>query len=715
MAKTGEKPSDLFDYVEQCVAGDDIEGGGIERALTRCLNTAKEIGFTEGIDAALLWLAEWHKFEVDELQGVEEESQKRKLRVSVLKLARNIVEYSSGFAKNSPPRLLPQAAVGKFYGRRKEKNQLVQLLRDRRDTSVVGQAGYGKTALAAEAVAQVVGRSAEELSSSPFPDGVVYLNLYTSQCDFALLYAHLADALGGRESDPNEAPRNRALRACRGQQILVIVEGAELADGEDGRPVLNELLSVLSPENCSLVLTRDKIQTLGTRCVELDETLNDTDAGNLLNALSGKRTAEHLRDRILALLDGHPLAITWAGGLLSLGDEDASWLVEEWERDPTLRLNDPENAEHTLEWLYERSVRGLNELTRQVLSVAASLASDAFSVEMVQAAFEVEERIEVREAIKRLIHLGLIRLANIDGHRQFAHVLAYQFSRCRRDVDRSILERMAQFLRERLSESLTASELSADDLQRNLQHASAILRADSSYSLWMPLGDYLLYDGAERLTQVGRLEWSRLTTTSMLDWLGRKVEIDSDSFWQREHSISFNKLGDLALAEGNLPEARRLFSDALAVAKRFAESDPGDASWQRDLSVSFNKLGDLAIAEGSLPEARRLFSDALSVRQRLAESDPGNASWQRDLSVAFNKLGDLAIAEGNLPEARRLFSDALTISQHLSGSTPGNAGWQRDVSVSLERLGNLALAEGNLPEARRLFSDALAVARHLSE
>ena len=83
--------------------------------------------------------------------------------------------------------------------------------------------------------------------------------------------------------------------------------------------------------------------------------------------------------------------------------------------------------------------------------------------------------------------------------------------------------------------------------------------------------------------------------------------------------------------------------------QRLAESDPTNVEWQPDLSESFIKLGELATAQGNLPEAQRLFGEAFRIAQRLAESDPANAGWQRDLSLSFNKLGDLARAQGNLP------------------------------------------------------------------
>ena len=41
--------------------------------------------------------------------------------------------------------------------------------------------------------------------------------------------------------------------------------------------------------------------------------------------------------------------------------------------------------------------------------------------------------------------------------------------------------------------------------------------------------------------------------------------------------------------------------DGLAIADRLARADPGNASWQRDLSVSYNKIGDVLVAQGNLP------------------------------------------------------------------------------------------------------------------
>ena len=67
--------------------------------------------------------------------------------------------------------------------------------------------------------------------------------------------------------------------------------------------------------------------------------------------------------------------------------------------------------------------------------------------------------------------------------------------------------------------------------------------------------------------------------------------------------------------------------------------------------MSYNKIGDVLVAQGNLAEALTSFRDGLAIRDRLAQADPGNAGWQRDLSVSYNKIGDVLKAQGNLAEA----------------------------------------------------------------
>jgi hypothetical protein len=47
-----------------------------------------------------------------------------------------------------------------------------------------------------------------------------------------------------------------------------------------------------------------------------------------------------------------------------------------------------------------------------------------------------------------------------------------------------------------------------------------------------------------------------------------------------------------------LGEPLKSYRDGLAIRERMTNAGPTNAGWQRDLSVSYDKLGDLLVAEG---------------------------------------------------------------------------------------------------------------------
>ncbi|MGB8735702.1 MAG: caspase family protein [Rhodomicrobium sp.] len=178
---------------------------------------------------------------------------------------------------------------------------------------------------------------------------------------------------------------------------------------------------------------------------------------------------------------------------------------------------------------------------------------------------------------------------------------------------------------------------------------------------------------------------------------------DEIRFW------AANGSGDIALAQGSLPEALRLYRSAQEKIAQLSVRSPDNSGWQRDLSVSYNKVGDVLVAQGNLPEALKSFQGSLNIRDRLAKADPNNAGWQRDLSVSYEKVGDVLVAQGNLPEALKSFQGSLNIRDRLAKADPNNAGWQRDLAVSNERLGDMFAKEGKVSDAIAAFERALSI------
>ena len=92
---------------------------------------------------------------------------------------------------------------------------------------------------------------------------------------------------------------------------------------------------------------------------------------------------------------------------------------------------------------------------------------------------------------------------------------------------------------------------------------------------------------------------------------------------------------------------------------RLAEQDPSNSGWQRDLSVSYEKVGDVLVVQGNLQEALDAYQQSLKIAKPLAEQDPSNAEWQRNLSVSYEKVGDVLVARSKLQEALDAYQQSI--------------------------------------------------------
>jgi tetratricopeptide (TPR) repeat protein len=105
----------------------------------------------------------------------------------------------------------------------------------------------------------------------------------------------------------------------------------------------------------------------------------------------------------------------------------------------------------------------------------------------------------------------------------------------------------------------------------------------------------------------------------MLALAERGAASDAEAMWARLG------IGDVLVARGELGAALKSYRNAFATTERLATADPGNAGWQRDLSVSHERIGDVLRAQGNLTAALESYQASLAIAERLAAADPGNA------------------------------------------------------------------------------------------
>jgi tetratricopeptide (TPR) repeat protein len=164
------------------------------------------------------------------------------------------------------------------------------------------------------------------------------------------------------------------------------------------------------------------------------------------------------------------------------------------------------------------------------------------------------------------------------------------------------------------------------------------------------------------------------------------------------------------VAQGYLTEALKSYRESLAIRERLAKADPNNAGWQRDLSLSYEKVGDVLVAQGNLTEALKSHRESLAIRERLAKADPNNASWQRELAIINERLGAVYIKRNETDEAKAAFELALAIYDSVTARFPDDTRALIYSAVPLMRLGELYG-----PDGRAYLQKALTILKQLDE
>ena len=259
--------------------------------------------------------------------------------------------------------------------------------------------------------------------------------------------------------------------------------------------------------------------------------------------------------------------------------------------------------------------------------------------------------------------------------------------------------------------------LAQDGVEIGLQHVEHLLNAadNASASLAGLVAERLIFGLDQKINTRASLQVSsglHRRIKSTFESLARADPGNSD--WQRDLSVSHNKVGNVLRSQGNLPAALESYRASLAIADRLARVDPGNAVWQHDVSVAQEKIGDVLMEQGNLPAALESYRASLAIADRLARVDPGNAVWQHDVSVAQEKIGDVLMEQGNLPAALESYIASLGVRDRLVEIDPGNAGWQHGLSVSQERIGDVLRAQGDLSAALESYRASLSIRDHLA-
>ena len=133
------------------------------------------------------------------------------------------------------------------------------------------------------------------------------------------------------------------------------------------------------------------------------------------------------------------------------------------------------------------------------------------------------------------------------------------------------------------------------------------------------------------------------------------------------------------MAQGDLTAARTAYQAGLDIRTGWRPPIPA-TRWQRDLSVSHNKIGDLAAAQGDLTAARTAYQAGLDIASRLAAAIPATPSGNATCRSATRRSATCGCARR--PDRGATPTRRAWTSGQAGGRDPGNTEWQRDLVIS---------------------------------
>jgi tetratricopeptide (TPR) repeat protein len=244
---------------------------------------------------------------------------------------------------------------------------------------------------------------------------------------------------------------------------------------------------------------------------------------------------------------------------------------------------------------------------------------------------------------------------------------------------------------------------------------AATQRAERAKAAAEDLVQFMTFNLRDRLTELGRPD----LMADVLDRLARYHDARDQSVrdgieqpsarQRRQREVFLNTLGDLHQSFGRLDAAAAAYGEAFETAAALAAEAPASLEFQRDLSVSHQKLGMLAADRGDSEAAGRHFLASREIRERLVSLAPRDPTREWDLAGSLDRLGQLALDTGDLAAARREFTALAAVMQRLTAIDPANLDWRRDLAIAEQKVGCLEARGGDRAAAERHLDASIAI------
>ncbi len=225
--------------------------------------------------------------------------------------------------------------------------------------------------------------------------------------------------------------------------------------------------------------------------------------------------------------------------------------------------------------------------------------------------------------------------------------------------------------------------------------------------------EFMLGDMRKKLNAVGKLD--------ILNDVGQKTVAYVDSLNPAQMSAAeltrsakaLNQLGDVRLAQGNTPEALRMFERAAAFTNVATRREPKNGAALLVRGETEFWIGHAHWAEGRNDEALRHMQQYMAVGEKLAKLDPSNSKYVLERAFGHSGVATVLETKGDFVNALKHYRVALQIKDGLARREPNDPNAQAEVARAYNKVGTVLYSTGDLLGALEHSKREVAIYREL--
>ncbi len=173
--------------------------------------------------------------------------------------------------------------------------------------------------------------------------------------------------------------------------------------------------------------------------------------------------------------------------------------------------------------------------------------------------------------------------------------------------------------------------------------------------------------------------------------------------YEPENIENWWKYANLMLYSGNLNETMAAFTKMKQITEELVARDKTNMDWQYALSLSYEGIGYVLKAKGELKSALKMFIESMAIGQRIAAQGPVTL-WISTFASSRLQIGDILLAQGDFLMAFKTFDTGYTIATNLVARDTLNSDWQWLLILYSERIGDALYTESL--QQPTIFTDA---------